>query len=804
METFKPFHFFHRIIALFGSVCLILPLVGGGTPSGSGLADRELLRRSEAMDEAQELLKKGDEAYTSGRYEDAVTAYSGARDLIPDAPISAELRTAATDRYAQASVEHARVLSRKGDVAAAKAAVDQVLAPTTAPNHPGALNFRSKLDDPIQTNPALTAKHAKDVDSVRRILYTAEGAYNLGKFDEAKSQYEAALRIDSTNTAARRGLERVAAAKSNYHKSTYDHTRAEMLSQVDGAWELQPDAGDIGPALTDPGAVGVENETVSVKNKLSRIIIPKLSLDQASLDEALDFLRIRASENDTLELDPALKGVNFTVNLGAADSPEASRLRSLRFDLQVSNVPLSQALKYITEATRTTFTTDDFSVIINPLGSSSNDMVVRNYRVPPDFITSISSGTGAAAAPANDPFADAPAAEGLLAKRLGAQEALEKQGIQFPQGASASYIPSAGILRVINTEANQDIVTQNIEVVTKVEPVIVVVRVTMIKTEKTNLEELGFDWFLEDMGFGGESWVPGAKKLNLSGGTQGNGRSFDEVVAPITTNALNPLTAGNRSGDSAISGNAIESLISNQSSRQNSNSAPGILGAYGTFDNAKIQMLMRGLEQKKGVDMMSQPSVVTRSGQSSSISIVREFMYATEYEPPELPNSIGDAVGGSTPVTPATPTAFEKKDVGVSLEVLPVVDADKRFISVTLNPVFSDFDGYVNYGSPINSTVNGLLGPQTAEVTRNAILMPIFSKQAVSTTVDVADGATLVIGGLMQESLQNVEDQTPIFGSIPILGRLFQSKAKEVKSTMIFFLVNVELMDPTGRRYRDR
>jgi general secretion pathway protein D len=804
MEIFKPVHFFQKSVALFGSVLLILPLVGGEVGSGPGLADRELSRRSGAMDEAQELLRKGDEAYTSGRYEDALTAYLGARDLIPDAPISAELRAAATSRYAQASVEHARFLSRKGDVAEAKAVVDRVLAPTVAPNDPGAVNFRAQLDDPIRTNPALTAEYAKDVDSVRRTLYTAEGAYNLGKFDEAKSQYEAALRIDPTNTAARRGLESVAVAKSKYQKSAYDQTRAEMLSQVDGAWELQPEAGEIDPALTSPGFIGAEGETVSVKNKLTRIIIPKISLDQVSLDEAVDFLRIRANENDTLELDPALKGVNFTVNLGPPDSPEALRLKNLRFDLQVSNVPLHQALKYITEATRTSFSADEYSVTISPLGSSKSDLVVRTYRVPPDFISSMGAGVSSAA-PSDDPFAAAPAGEGLLAKRLGAQEALEKQGIQFPQGASASYIPSSGTLRVINTEANQDIISQIIEVITRVEPVVVAVRVTMIKTEQTNLQELGFDWFLEDLGFGGESAAPGADKGNLTGGTQGNGRGFDDVIAPVETNSLKPITSGNRSGDSAISGDSIDGVIGSQRGRQVTNSAPGIFGAYGTFDNAKIQMLMRGLEQKKGVDLVSQPSIVTRSGQSSSIAIVREFIYASEYEPPEIPNNVGLGLGaGVNPVTPSTPTAFETKDVGVTLEVLPVVDAEKRFISVTLNPVFSEFDGFVNYGSPINSSVTSLTGTESVEVTGNAILMPIFSKEAVTTTVDVADGATIVIGGLMQENLQNVEDQTPILGSIPIVGRLFQSKAREVKSKMIFFLVNVELMDPTGRRYRDR
>ena len=56
----------------------------------------------------------------------------------------------------------------------------------------------------------------------------------------------------------------------------------------------------------------------------------------------------------------------------------------------------------------------------------------------------------------------------------------------------------------------------------------------------------------------------------------------------------------------------------------------------------------------------------------------------------------------------------------------------------------------------------------------------------------------------MQEVVQNVEDKTPVLGSIPIIGRLFQSNAKKPVTKMVLFMVNVELMDPTGRRYRDR
>ena len=329
MENYKPNHHFLGRAALL-TTCLIVSSLAGETRGASNLAANEVSRRSAAVDEAQELLRKGDEAYTAGRYAEAVEAYAGARDLIPNAPVSVELRTAATERYAQASVEHARVLSRNGDVAAAKTAVDKVLVESLAPNHPGALAFRAQLDDPIRTNPALTKEHAKDVDSVRRLLYTAEGAFNLGKFDQAKSTYQDVLRIDPTNSAARRGMEQVAAAKSGYQKSAYDHTRAEMLSQVDSQWELQVPTPDLEAALVDPGAVDSEANFVSVRNKLDRIIIPKIALDQSSLDEALDFLRLRASENDTLETDPARRGVNFTVNLGPAESPTATRVRMLR------------------------------------------------------------------------------------------------------------------------------------------------------------------------------------------------------------------------------------------------------------------------------------------------------------------------------------------------------------------------------------------------------------------------------------------------------------------------------------------
>ncbi len=796
METSKPNSTLRGHALLLATACLILPLAAGENGRSSSLAAKEESRRSAAIDEAQELLKKGDEAYNATRYADAATAYAGARDLIPNAPISADLKAAATERYAQAAVENAHQLSKKGDVAGAKAAVDKVLAKDVAPDNLAALACRAQLDDPIRTNPSLTAQDGKNIDAVRRLLYTAEGAYNLGNYTEAKRKYEEVLRIDPTNTAARRGMERIANGKTGYARSAYDHTRAESLSQVAAAWETQvPPVFD--PTLVNPDGTSSKSDDVTIRAKLDNIILPQIAFEDSSLEEAIDFIRQRANEIGSTDG----QDLNFTINLGPADSPAARAVREKRISLRLNNVPVSQALKYITQTTGTTYTTDNFSVLINGAGAVSDDMISRNYRVPPDFFSGINTNTAAAAA-AEDPFAGGAPKEGLLARRVGAQEALAIQGIPFPPGASASYSPNSGILRVTNTSSNQEFVAQVVETLSNTEPVMVTVRLTLIKVEQRKLEELGFDWILDNFGFAG-SGVGGGQQLNLSGGTTGNGSVIDDIALPTGVFERRPATAGNRSGDGAIFGDGIDNLIQNENRSQARNRAPGVLGFRGLLDQANLQVLMRGLNQSKATDVLAKPAIVTRSGQSSSITIAREFIYPTEYEPPELPNTVGD--GNSSPVTPATPSAFETKTVGINLEVLPVVAANKSFVTVTLNPTFSDFDGFVNYGSPINTTSQGPFGDtRTIQLTRNQILQPVFSRQSLNTTVDVADGATIVVGGLLRQEVQNVNDHTPILGKVPILGRLFESQAKQPVSTAIVFLVNVELTDPTGHPYNER
>jgi general secretion pathway protein D len=803
-----------RLLALAPATCLLLaqPVFA---QSSSAMAQAELQRRANNATEAQELLKKGDESYTAGKWADAVAAYTGARDLLPDAPATRELRKASTERLAQASVALAAEQRRLGDVSGAKATVDKVLESSVAPDNGLALEMRAQLDDPIRTNPAVTKEDGQDVENVRQFLYEAEGFYNLGDYDKAARVYEEVLRTDPYNKAARRGMERVAQQRADYSRAAYDEARADMLSQVEEAWQLRVRPGDVLPEdLTGGGAV---NTQILLSNKLERIIVPIVDFQEVTIQEAFDFLRAQSVDLDNLELDPAKRGINFVLELG--NDAAANKIKATKITLQLKGLPLSEVVKHVCNITQTVSIAQEWAVAIRPVGADSTEMVTRSFRVQPDFLTSGAASVGATNAKADDPFAENNAGEGLLVRRMSALEILKQQGVPFPDGASANFNAGDSTLTVRNTPANLGLVEQIADALAGAEPAMVVVEVRMLKTQERVLKELGFDWLLGEFSLGGSGLTPGVAAGWLTGGADNPANLADIPLLPGVTDRLG-LTSGNRSGDEAVLSNSIDDRILEQQSgfARGKARAPGILWANGTINNTNLTMLMRGLDQKKNIDLVVAPSTTSRSGQQSTVEVIREFIYPTEYEPPELPNSIGGGVGvdfetgelfggsaSSFPVTPATPTSFETRNVGVMLDVLPTVSADRHYVDIAIKPSVTDFDGFVNYGTPITSPGTDALGnPTTTVVTANEILMPVFSVMKSETNLTVADGATLVIGGLLQERVQKVEDKVPILGDIPLAGRLFRSEVNAPVRTAIVFFVTVKVVDATGRTFSSR
>ena len=131
-----------------------------------------------------------------------------------------------------------------------------------------------------------------------------------------------------------------------------------------------------------------------------------------------------------------------------------------------------------------------------------------------------------------------------------------------------------------------------------------------------------------------------------------------------------------------------------------------------------------------------------------------------------------------------------------------------------MNPIITDFEGFVNYGSPVTgsttaTTIDFVGGTSSSsstigELTKNAILMPLFRTIRGKTAIRIADGQTIVMGGLLQEVRKNVNDKIPILGDLPLIGRAFRNDAVSVEKRSILIFVNVELLDPAGNPYRNR
>ena len=411
------------------------------------------------------------------------------------------------------------------------------------------------------------------------------------------------------------------------------------------------------------------------------------------------------------------------------------------------------------------------------------------------------------------------------------QDLLKTKGVPFPEKASANFIAANSTLVVRNTPTNLDLIEQIVDAMQIDTPKQIKIMTEFVEISQENNEELGFDWIVSPFGLGGG--------LFGSGGSIGSGtpRTATDFISPVAgaavggipvvsgENVSNIVTGGNRSGNAAITRDSISALLNNpERTSQNASVAPGILGLTGLFSDSQVQMIMRGLSQKKGADIMTAPSIMAKSGQKATIEIIREFIYPTEYEPPELPQNVGGIgfggggnqvigpggglVGGGGggqgfPVTPATPTAFEPRNTGVTLEIEPTLGNNDAVIDLRFAPEIVEFDGFINYGSPIQAPSTNALGePTTVTITENRIEMPVFSVRRVSTSLSIYDGHTVAVGGLMREDVQNVEDKVPVLGDIPVVGRLFQSKAENrIKSNLIIF-VTAQIIDATGRPLR--
>jgi hypothetical protein len=224
--------------------------------------------------------------------------------------------------------------------------------------------------------------------------------------------------------------------------------------------------------VMDRGLAEGSSGTASLIDKLKTIIIPVIDFENTSVEEAMDFLRVRASEMDTAELDPAKKGLNFVIRRPRSGSPEPglgayADPGALRIDrLELRNAPLSVALRYICEKTKLRYKVDDHAITIVPATETGEDLINRTFNVPPDFLARISGGQGDAS---DDPFAlDSGTGRRTIKSRPKIGDALKELGIGDSPGSSATLTGSRLVVR--NTPTNIDRIESLLNSVVAEEP----------------------------------------------------------------------------------------------------------------------------------------------------------------------------------------------------------------------------------------------------------------------------------------------------------------------------------------------
>jgi general secretion pathway protein D len=440
------------------------------------------------------------------------------------------------------------------------------------------------------------------------------------------------------------------------------------------------------------------------------------------------------------------------------------------------------ALKYVTTLANLKFRVESSAVIVLPLDAPAGDMVTRTYPVSPGAFKTVISNTASTSSSTSRGTGQFTALGSQnITTSIGDVKALfTDAGVPFPTGSSLVFNERTSTIIIRNTPENIEIFERVLSGYNLV-PSQIEIEAKFVTISQSDLDELGFDWQV------------GTKQLGSFDVTGGTGAEAFPPGSGANPNQSFDVTSGLRDS-SVIQANAIDSLLAGAGFGSVAQSADQIGTIRGILTNPQFQVVIKALSQKQSTDNLSSPKVTTISGAQAQIRVVQEFIYPTEFAAPTVSTS-GGGTGGSAAagVTPSTPGGFQTREVGVLLNVTPQVGADGYTIDLTLAPEVSEFLGFINYGSPI-----GLASGNNIITVANDIKQPLFATENLTTSVIVWDGQTVVLGGLIAEQMQKVDDKVPFLGDLPMVGRLFRSKVTQRSKRNLLIFVTARLIDPAG------
>ncbi len=224
------------------------------------------------------------------------------------------------------------------------------------------------------------------------------------------------------------------------------------------------------------------------------------------------------------------------------------------------------------------------------------------------------------------------------------------------------------------------------------------------------------------------------------------------------TNATNILGGTNKGGVGAIADPDLEGAFINLPNvlQSGAESNGAFLFGFGA-GGLQVGILLEALESRGVVRTLAEPNLTALSGQNAT------FLAGGEY-----PIPVANEEGTVT---------IEFKPFGVELEFVPTV-VDEDIINLEMLAAVSAID-------PANS------------FSANGLTVAAFTRRETSTTVEMRDGESFAIAGLLQDNFTDLSGQVPWIGDVPVLGALFRSADYQRSQTELVIIVTPHLVTPT-------
>jgi pilus assembly protein CpaC len=307
------------------------------------------------------------------------------------------------------------------------------------------------------------------------------------------------------------------------------------------------------------------------------------------------------------------------------------------------------------------------------------------------------------------------------------------------EGTVSSSIAADRAVQIAETYAPGKVV--NLLALGSAQQVMLEVRFSEVK--RSALTQIGVNWdILSDH----------SKLQGITGGgsslTGGGTTTTTSTVGGVTTTTTNDAAAALRHG--------------------------AIIDSFGIISRAfrglgeNFNVTLDALERKGAITTLAEPTLIALSGETAN------FLAGGEFPVPVVQGSGGSSGssngGGSTAIT------VEWKPFGVSLAFTPTVLAD-GVINMVVAPEVSSID-------------------PTASIVINNLTIPGLQTRRAKTVVELRDGESFALAGLLRKDFQDTIRQVPLLGSIPIIGTLFRSTGFQHEETELVIIVTPRLIRP--------